>query len=103
MDKDFLPNLSITGITVGWSIRRLAAFLLLVAAPDLLCWRPSTAPIAVGGPTIEGCFTRALLTTAGRLNRACAANVAFHLYFAVGQVTGITLGSEDMLLCPSHS
>lgn len=101
-DEHFLPNFASASITVGWGVRGLAAFLLLVAAPDLLRRRPGAAPVAQGSVAVEGSLSRSLLSTASCLDRAGAANIAFHLHFAVRQIAPIAVGAKDMFLRPIH-
>ena len=78
-DHDLLPDLASTSVAVGWCIWRLAAFALLLAAPNLLGRRPGTAPIAQGSIAIEGRFARSLLATPCGLDSARTAHIALHL------------------------
>lgn len=99
-DHDLLPYLASSSITVGWRIRRLAAFALLLAAPDLLGGRPRAAPIAQSSIAIKGCFAGSLFTAASCLDGACTAHIALHLNLAVGQIASIALGAKDVFLSP---
>lgn len=102
-DEHFLPNFASASITVGWGVRGLAAFLLLVAAPDLLRRRPGAAPVAQGSVAIECSLTGSLSSAASCLDGACTANVALNLDLAVGEIAGVALAAENVVLCPLHA
>mmetsp|Transcript_33389 Transcript_33389/g.71938 ORF Transcript_33389/g.71938 Transcript_33389/m.71938 type:complete len:574 (-) Transcript_33389:502-2223(-) len=103
-DHHLVPDLSGACVAGRWRVRRLAALLLVVAAPDLLGRGPCPTEVAQRRMAIERLKALALLATASGLNGACAAHIAFHLHLAVGQVAGVFfLRSEDVFLSPLHA